>query len=91
MEALDLRRSSVSRRLLLALVEAHTSEQTCTAEALFEAAWPGQVWNQSARVRLHTAIHRLRDRLLGELLITQDDEGYTLDSGCHVQPLDDPS
>lgn len=89
-ERLDLRRSGVTRRLLLALVEAHANGQTCTAEMLFEAAWPGQIWNQSARVRLHTAIHRLRDRLLGELLVTQDDEGYCLAQTCQLERSCEP-
>ncbi len=85
-QKLDLSRSFVSRQLLGALITQHqdTPGSVCSIEVLFDAAWPGQVWNTSARTRLHTAIHRLRERLLGDLLVTHSEQGYSLISTCQL-------
>lgn len=90
--SVDLSQSSVTRCLLLKLIEHHQtghSGEPCAVEDLFEAAWPDQVWNLSARTRLHTAIHRLRHRVLGDLLITHQDLGYSLARQCEIERLDD--
>lgn len=86
-DMLDLSRSHVTRKLLLTLVAHHRahSGDPCAIQTLFGAAWPEQVWNLSARTRLHTAMHRLREKLLGELLVTHEDEkGYSLSTRCQV-------
>ena len=89
----DLRRGKISRDLLLALLDHHDAHpgEPCAVSTLFDAAWPGEVWNLSARAKLHTAIHRLRDRLLGELLITHENVGYSLDATrCYDRTLEPP-
>ncbi len=85
----DLKRSAIARSLLRALVKKHHTRpgSLCSIDDLFEAGWPGQIWNTSARTRLHTAIHRLRERLLGDLLLTHGDTGYSLISTCRVKTL----
>ena len=82
----DLRRTSTTRQLLSALVEQHLSTPgtTCLDEELIASGWPGESENLSIRTRFHTAIHRLRQRLLGDLLETRED-GYCLSAGCRVE------
>ena len=84
-QTLDLRRSPVARRLLSALIEAHLERpgKVCSVERLFESAWPGEVWNISAKTKFHTSIHRLRERVLGDLLMTWED-GYSLAYHCVI-------
>lgn len=88
-ELIDLRRSQVTRTLLLTLVEHRRKHpgEPCTMGQLFEATWPGQEWSLSAQTRLHTAIHRLRHRVLGELLVTYDDQGYFITAHCKIESL----
>lgn len=90
----DFRRAKISRDLLLALLDHHDTHpgEPCEISTLFDAAWPGELWSLSARAKLHTAIHRLRDRLLGELLITHGGIGYSLcDAGRFERELTPPS
>jgi len=89
-EAIDLRRSTVLRALLGALTAHHLERpgEVCPTERLFEAAWPHHAWNLSARARLHTSIYRLRERVLGDLLVTHEQDGYSLASSCTIETLE---
>lgn len=85
-DPVDLRRSSTTRGLLKVLVEKHRLRpgDACSTQELFESAWPGEVWSLSAQTRFHTAVHRLRQRVLGELVETVEG-GYSLSAGVILE------
>jgi len=76
--ALNLEVPSPRSRLIRRLVDAHraTPGLALTGEALMEEMWPGQELDESARVRLRVAVHRLRALGLPVLTIGS---GYAID------------
>ncbi|MEM9071966.1 MAG: hypothetical protein AAGE52_25895 [Myxococcota bacterium] len=73
----ELTRRPTLRRLLDALVRA---DAPMSKEELFAAAWPGEAHTKpgSAARRVHTAVRRLRQLGLGDVL-SSDREGYWID------------
>jgi hypothetical protein len=75
----ELVRRPILRALLGALVEAHSAGRRVPSEGLIAAAWPGDRMSaDSAKNRLHVALHALRRLGLGNL-VTWTPEGYSLD------------
>lgn len=73
-------RRPVMRRMLLALAVAHEEApgKPVSAQDLVASTWPGErMMAESARLRLHVMVSRLRDVGLGHLLETTE-EGYRL-------------
>jgi len=80
-------RRPVMRRMLLALARAHRESpgRAIGADELLASTWPGEkMAAESARLRLHVMVSRLRDLGLQELLETTD-EGYRLAPGLSVE------
>jgi tetratricopeptide (TPR) repeat protein len=76
----DLARKGAMRRILQALVTAHTANPgiALSADALVAAGWPGErVLPEAASTRLRTAISALRKLGLRDIIQTRDD-GYIL-------------
>ena len=82
----SLARRPALRAVLGALVRAHGSARASTldVETLFASAWPGErAHADSARARVHTSVHRLRDLDLDDVIVSVD-QGYAIDPALHV-------
>jgi hypothetical protein len=83
-EPVELARRPILRALLGALVEAHDAGKRVPSEGLIAAAWPGDRMSaDSARNRLHVALHALRRLGLGDL-VTWTPDGYSIDARMTV-------
>src|SRR5262249_53860438 len=74
--ALDLSRRGALRRVLLALVDAHTvtPDRALTQDVLLAHGWPGErVLAEAASNRVRVAIATLRSLGLGKAIVTRDD------------------
>jgi predicted ATPase len=90
-ESVSLERRGSLRRLVLALVERHTSEpdrgRGLTVDELATAGWPGErVLVEAAQTRVRVAVATLRKLGMRRLLVTRDD-GYVLEPSLSVEWL----
>jgi hypothetical protein len=82
----DLGRRPSLRRMLAALVarRAEAPGEPLTADALFEAGWPGdRVGVESGRNRVRVAVSTLRAMGLRDVLVSRDD-GYLIDPDAPI-------
>lgn len=85
---LDFTRRGPLRRVLLALVSAHSRGAALSANDVRDAGWPGErMLPESAAARVYMAIRRLRTAGL-EALIRTSGDGYSLDRAVQVRWLD---
>jgi predicted ATPase len=83
----DLSRFAAARRMLERLARERLAEpgQALSADALFEAGWPGvRIHQSSAQNRLHVQLAKLRKMGL-KLLLMRTEEGYLLDPETPLQ------
>jgi|GEM_PF-6848449 len=82
----DLSRRDAARRILTRLVQARVEQpgEPLTKDAIIAAGWPGAVLHPDAAAsRIYTAIRKLRDDGLREVLLTRDG-GYMLSPAVSI-------
>jgi tetratricopeptide (TPR) repeat protein len=83
-EAVDFSRRGPLRRVLFAIVDAHTRGEAVNVHALIDQGWPDEkVGTEAGTARVYSAIKSLRKMGLEGCLVTRDD-GYTLKEGTIV-------
>lgn len=82
---IDMRRKGTTWRLILALVQQRIDApgEPISQPDLFELVWPGEQFGPTTSSRMYTAIHRVREKVLGEILVTEED-GYFLNPDCEI-------
>jgi predicted ATPase len=82
--AIALARRPVLKKLVLALARASERGEAVGIDELIEAVWPGERMRlESARNRLHVALHQLRKLGLRELVVSSE-AGYRFDPRLSV-------